>query len=256
MKSISRLASVLCVLLLAATSWAMPIDYTGTTTLDLTTLRFSGILTTYTPTLQFSQSIVQIPDSSEGAATQAPFTINHGPIVEQNVSTSLEGGGSASAFNDATRMTETVHYTGPLFVSSEVDQQGSLVASQAGALTVTVEYTMSHSGVPTDLRQFFVSGGPTLFVGNNFDSAQHCGCQWDAVWPVERHSILHSGRASGLLRGYESNRSGSARARHVLADRARDGRTRGPHGLATNAASVNSTHSVITDGGSSIGRPF
>jgi hypothetical protein len=173
MKSISRLASLLCVLLLAATSWAMPIDYTGTTTLDLTTLRFSGILTTYTPTLQFSQSIVKNPDSSEGAAAQAPFAINHGPIVEQNVSTSLEGVGSASAFNDATRMTETVHYTGPLFVSSEVDQQGSLVASQAGALTVTVEYTMSHSGMPTDLRQFFVSGGPTLFVGNNFDSAQH-----------------------------------------------------------------------------------
>ena len=177
MKSISGVAAMLLSgVLFAVPAWAVvpSFDYSASSTIDLTTLRFSGILTTYTQFHQFSQVLVKNPDSFAGAAPQQEFAQNSGPTtVEQNVSTSLEGVGTASAFQDASRMTASIHFAGPFFVTSNVYQFGNLVAQETGALTVTVQYTMTHSGLPTDLTTFTTTGGPVLSVGNDLDSKQN-----------------------------------------------------------------------------------
>jgi hypothetical protein len=51
-------------------------------------------------------------------------------------------------------------------VGSDVWRSGELRATEAGTLTVSVQYAMSHTGIPTNLTNFIVHGGPRLVLGD------------------------------------------------------------------------------------------
>ena len=170
-------------------------NYSGTTTIDLTTLTFSGITTSYTPSRQLTQPLV-----FGGAATQAPAVMDVGAVVARNLTATRAGTGDATAINDATHLVAGAHRTGSLGASGMVEQVGELTATQAGTLTVTVHYTMAHT---------LSSGGmPPSACGGTDAAPRGSNCVGSALQPHCGHQSRHAqpdaighARATALLVG-------------------------------------------------------
>ena len=142
-------------------------DYTGTTTIDLTTLRFSGIGTTFTPQIKLTEAFVigRSPDGGDAVQMQM-LSEQEGHWADHTFMSSPGQQGTAVALVDSTQFMVSSTLTSAQSVGSDVWRSGELRATEAGTLTVSVQYAMSHSGIPTNLTSFNAHGGPMLIVGD------------------------------------------------------------------------------------------
>ena len=142
-------------------------DFTETTTIDLTTLRFSGIGTTFTPQTKLTEAFVigRSPDGRDAVSRQV-LVEQDGHWADHTFMSSPGQQGTAVALMDSTRFMVSSTLTSAQSVGSDVWGSGELRATEAGTLTVSVQYTMSHSGIPTNLTNFIAQGGPMLVVGD------------------------------------------------------------------------------------------
>jgi hypothetical protein len=142
-------------------------DYTGTTTIDLTTLRFSGIKTTFTPETKLTEAFVISRSTDGGDATSRQVLMEKdGQWSDHTFMSSPGQQGTAVALVDSTRFIVFSTLTSAQSVSSEVWRSGELRAMETGTLTVSVQYSMSHTGIPTNLTSFIAHGGPRLVLGD------------------------------------------------------------------------------------------
>jgi len=142
-------------------------DYTGTTTIDLTTLRFSGIETTFTPQTKLAEAFVigRTPDGGDTVSRRVQSQ-QDGHWADHTFMSSPGQQGTAVALVDSSQFMVFSTLTSAQSVGSDVWRSGELRASEAGTLTVSVQYAMSHSGIPTNLTNFQAHGGPMLVVGD------------------------------------------------------------------------------------------
>jgi hypothetical protein len=154
----------LVTLLFAAPAWA--VDYSGTTTIDLTTLAFSGVTTSYAPVRQKT-----FPYVKSAATEQLQRAQDFGAVVTRNLTATLAGTGDATATNDATHLVAGAHMTGSNGAYGMVEQAGELTATQTGTLTVTVHYTIAHTLSSGSLPSNAI-GGPTLLLVDQYASGQ------------------------------------------------------------------------------------
>jgi hypothetical protein len=142
--------ALIATLLTGLLGWTTPAwadDYSATTTIDLTTLTFSVVTTSYAPIRQKTLAFAKV-----GATEQANRAHDFGAVVTRNLTTTLAGTGNAAAVNDATHLSVVAHRTGSVGTLGMVEQAGELTATQTGVLTVSVNYTISHGWVAAPRR--------------------------------------------------------------------------------------------------------
>ena len=148
-------------LLLTAPSWAQ--NYVDSAVLDLSTLKFDGIGVTLTPQWQSHEAVVQELGINDTTIRTVNSTIQEGHVsVDRTVIADAPGFGSATAISDSTQLSAMIDLQGRGNAQSAVERDSVIHAQQTGFLTVSLQYTVAHSIVPSVV----VSAPDTSVYGN------------------------------------------------------------------------------------------
>ncbi len=155
---------VLTILFLLCTAHAWALNYTATTLIDLTTLRFTGVAVTVTPWRQFQDA---------GVVTSDGVVVNNGLAFEgidswpdHLSSVVAPGTGSAEVRFDATQLSVTASLLEAGSAGAIAWRSALLSPSEAGLLTISANYLTTRSGIPMAAPGMEFGGGPSLWVGD------------------------------------------------------------------------------------------
>ena len=155
-------------LLLAAPSWAQL--YESASSLDLTTLTFTGVGVTLTPQNQMQGSTLN-DGTGFGGVRQEDALATHAFTPQSWVTATSSVGfdsiGNATAIADSSQFSVHAASYGAGHLDSFVERSGLLRATSAGLLTISVNYTVAHSAISTNLATALAGwGGPQLVLGD------------------------------------------------------------------------------------------
>lgn len=156
------------------------ISYSASVGFDLTTLTFSGIPVSFTTVIppgtfdpftnsveaeQRSTSLIEHSNTNTtlGHNTLSPTWV-HGAVTEH-----LPGVGTVTALGSPTEISSSINLVSSGVGSSLIARHALLTATQAGSLTVSINYAITHSGLLIGDPDFSSIGRAGLSVGNFFD---------------------------------------------------------------------------------------
>ena len=176
-------------LLLTAPSWAQ--NYVDSAVLDLSTLKFDGIGVTLTPQWQSHEAVVQELGINDTTIRTVNSTIQEGHVsVDRTVIADAPGFGSATAISDPTQLSAMIDLQGRRNAQSAVERDSVIHAQQTGFLTVSLQYTVAHSIVPSVV----VSAPDTSVYGNGVHVHSYISLS-DQGDLTSVHGELHGGTA-------------------------------------------------------------
>jgi hypothetical protein len=148
-------------LVLATPAWA--VSYTGFAEFQWASLTFSGVAFTQTP--RYSQQDANVVDVDFDTVTDGTIpvrvdnqsTFSQTGFVQPTVQAGLAGVGTATAFADSSSLVASANIGGVGMAQTFVEWGSVLTPLASGPLTVSLGYTLAHSGVPLttgELKEF------------------------------------------------------------------------------------------------------
>jgi hypothetical protein len=167
-------------IILLFTQPAFATSYSASVAFDLASLTFSGIPISFStvippgtfPPFENDTTAEQRNTFIRGGSSVSSHSIlsptwENGATVDQ-----VAGVGTVTALATPVKLSSSLDLRDSGFGSSLMSRAALLTATQAGALTVSINYSISHSGVLRGDPDFFSVGRAGLSVGNFFDVNQ------------------------------------------------------------------------------------
>jgi hypothetical protein len=178
LKNIVASFSFFALLVLASPVFA--VSYSATVAFDLASLTFSGIpvsFSTVIPPGTFDPFINSVEAEQRNtfinAGTTASFHNIFSPTWVNGATTDhIAGVGSVAVLATPVKLSTSIDLHSSGHGSSLIARHALLTATQAGSLTVRINYSITHSGVLVGDRDFFSVGRAGLSVGNFADVNQ------------------------------------------------------------------------------------